>query len=317
MFKKRQQTVQAGLTITHDAIVLVLARRQKQERPVLVEAVREVLGPDVSVRDALEGLNKRFGLSRLPCVCVLEPGEYSLLQMEAPNVAVEELKSALRWKIKDLIDFHVDDATLDLFQMPESSRSGSIDMVNVVVAKSSLIQYLVDICHDTDIEPEAIDITELALRNISRQCMADDDRPAASMYMLPNNVFIEVSDPSALYLSRNIEFSMDDMRNPAPTDTVELGEPAPYANSEYDQLSLEMQRSMDYYESHYGRGPADLMRLLQDAGNGQEFIDFASQQLPFRIESIGLGDHIDGVEHIADDDLPHFIPALGGALRAA
>ena len=90
-----------------------------------------------------------------------------------------------------------------------------------------------------------------------------------------------------------------------------------YGNNEFDVLSLEMQRSMDYYESHYGRGPADEMRVFQEIGEDHAFVEYARTQLPFRVEMLDLNDYISGVARIDQDDLPDYLPALGGALRAA
>ncbi len=40
---------------------------------------------------------------------VLAMSEYQLLMVDAPDVPAEELRSAVKWKIRDLINFHIDD----------------------------------------------------------------------------------------------------------------------------------------------------------------------------------------------------------------
>jgi len=67
---------------------------------------------------ALQDIVKQHHLTGATCVSVLEHGGYQLLQVEAPDVDPLELKAAIRWRIKDLIDFHVDDAVIDVFEMP-------------------------------------------------------------------------------------------------------------------------------------------------------------------------------------------------------
>ncbi|MEM7293100.1 MAG: hypothetical protein AAF420_06865, partial [Pseudomonadota bacterium] len=234
-----------------------------------------------------------------------------------PNVNPEEMKSALRWKVKDLIDFHIDDATIDVFPMPASARSGSAPMINAVVARTSLIQQRVDLLHSLDIEPEAIDITELALHNITRTTLEQDSVPIAAMYLLPDNVYIEVSDPGALYLSRNIAASLDQLSEMPVADDNGWQTTDYDSTSNAEMLSLEMQRSMDYFESHYGKGPANDMRMFQSIGEDNQFIDALGRDLPFRVRKESLSEAIPGVGNINTADLTHYLPAIGAALRAA
>ena len=38
--------------------------------------------------------------------------EYQFLHVEKPQVYKQEFQSALRWHVKDLIDYHIDDVAL-------------------------------------------------------------------------------------------------------------------------------------------------------------------------------------------------------------
>ena len=58
-------------------------------------------------------LARRHRLGASPCTIVVEDDVYSLLLLEAPEVPADELRSALSWRVRDLIDFHVDDAVID------------------------------------------------------------------------------------------------------------------------------------------------------------------------------------------------------------
>src|SRR3954470_1581953 len=59
----------------------------------------------------LERVAKSQHFDRYQCATLLRAGEYQLLQVEAPPVPAAELKSAIRWRLKDLLDYHLDDAT--------------------------------------------------------------------------------------------------------------------------------------------------------------------------------------------------------------
>ena len=47
---------------------------------------------------------------------LLESNEYQLLQVDSPNVPEEEIKSSVRWSIKDSLHFNVDDAIIDVWK---------------------------------------------------------------------------------------------------------------------------------------------------------------------------------------------------------
>ncbi|MEK6243607.1 MAG: agglutinin biogenesis protein MshI, partial [Pseudomonadota bacterium] len=69
-------------------------------------------------KNAMEKLARDLRLDGYQCATLLRPGEYQLLLVEAPTVPPAELKSAMRWRVKDMIDYHVDDATLDVLDIP-------------------------------------------------------------------------------------------------------------------------------------------------------------------------------------------------------
>ena len=88
----------------------------------------------------LTQLSKQHQLSSTPCHFVLNPDEYQFLQVEKPQVDKQELQAALRWHIKDLIDYHIDDVVLDYLALPLDGLS-----LQVVATRKSVIQKIVSI----------------------------------------------------------------------------------------------------------------------------------------------------------------------------
>src|SRR3954469_12405527 len=66
----------------------------------------------------LERAGRDLSLNDYQCATLLGPGDYQIVVVDAPNVPRDELKSAIRWRVKDLLDFHVDDATIDVLDIP-------------------------------------------------------------------------------------------------------------------------------------------------------------------------------------------------------
>ncbi|QKQ25454.1 hypothetical protein [Candidatus Reidiella endopervernicosa] len=191
----------------------------------------------------LEELVKAHRLKGLPCVAVMEQGSYQLLQMEAPDVPDSELRSALRWSIRDLIDFHIDDAVLDVFDLPADAQRGGSNMMNTVVARSSLIKERVEKIESSGLDIHAIDIPELALRNITSM-LPEDGAGVALLAMEHDQEQILITRQKLLYLARNLDVPL------LVEDLADSGDEFISAEQQQllDTLILEIQRSQDYYE---------------------------------------------------------------------
>ena len=89
----------------------------------------------------LQKLGQAMHLGQYQCAALLKPGDYQLLLVEAPNVPKDELKSAIRWRIKDMIDYHIDDATVDVLDIPpEDGAGGRNHLMYAIAARNDLIQ---------------------------------------------------------------------------------------------------------------------------------------------------------------------------------
>src|SRR5512142_1253256 len=73
---------------------------------------------------ALERIRKEAQIGESRFTTLLSANEYQLMMVDAPNVPVDELKTAIRWKIKDALNYHVDDATVDVLQIPTNKYGG-------------------------------------------------------------------------------------------------------------------------------------------------------------------------------------------------
>ncbi len=75
---------------------------------------------------------------------VLAMDKYQVLMVDAPDVPVEELRAAVKWKIRDLINFHIDDVAIDVFDVPTRTATSPNRPLYVVAARSSAVRGLVD-----------------------------------------------------------------------------------------------------------------------------------------------------------------------------
>jgi len=256
--------------------------------------------PDESLFQAV----RRLGLKGAQVTAVLSPSAYSLFQVEAPEVEQEELASAIRWRIKDLLDFHIDDAVVDLFDLPTSERRSGPRMIYVVVSKRAFIQRCVDQMESLGLDISAIDITELALRNVMAMNRPGDGFHAL-LYLPPHYGMIQIVQGDTVYLSRRIEISGSDLEEQGGFGLEE----------QLEALVLELQRSLDYHESHFGLGPVSGISIIAPESRKTQLQTLADQGLAAPVELFDLSSSLEGIQDLDPAVLYRSLPAIGAALR--
>ena len=202
-------------------------------------------------REAVLGsLSSERGWVGADTTLILPLDQYQVFQLERPEgIDESELGDALKWKLKDFLDFNPSDAVSDVFHFPEDASRGRGSLVNVVAARKSLVSGLVTLVENCGLALTSIDIAELALRNLIPR-IDPASRGAALVHMRERFGQMIVCKGETLYLSRRLDVTSDDLRD------------ASSQESAVQSLALEMQRSLDYYESQLGQVPPSVIRLV-------------------------------------------------------
>lgn len=279
-------------------------RRDDSPAPRLVTCAFRPCDAVALQTKALAELVKEYGVAGAPCVGVMEPGSYNLLLVEAPGVAPTELKAAVRWRIKDLIDFHIDDAVIDVFDIPGQGVQGRPKMMYVVVTRATLVQSYIERAREAKLNLSVIDIPELALRNIAA-LLPEDQQGVALLHFTRRGGYMTLTRQSALYLTRTIEVGADALMQSARTDSAEL---PPALQRALDSVVLEIQRSLDYYESHYAQPPITHLAITPPEQNPAQDITRTVQYLATHL---GIA-----VRQLDINQVLHCDPPLGRALQA-
>ena len=244
LFKRRfDETALVAVCPTEEGIPCARVRRHKDQPPVL-ELCKVQKLDNIGIQGAeIARLTRADRLDEQLCVTTLEVGSYSLLLVEAPDVPSSELRAAIRWRVKDLIDFHIDDAVIDVFDVPNQRMSGGNQMMYAVVARSSMVRRQVDLLTEAGLKLEVIDIPELALRNIAA-LLPEDVAGVVMLYLYPRGGLITITRQTTLYLSRRLDLGYE-----------ALGVDLDSAMPRLDRIVVEIQRSLDYHESHFSQPP--------------------------------------------------------------
>jgi MSHA biogenesis protein MshI len=220
--------------------------------------------------------------------------------VEAPEVPPAELRAAIRWRIRDLIDFHIDDAVLDVFDVPPSGARGVQQHLYVVVSRAALVKELAESLQTAGGELKIIDIPELALRNIAAR-LDRDISGQAMLYFGLDHGLITLTRDSTLYLARSMDVGHQHLL--ASPDLV-------------DRLALELQRSLDYYDRHFQQAPITAVTLCPTPEIVPQLADRLAQQTGIAVHELRLDDIVDVDPAVDGAQFPRCILAIGAALRS-
>jgi MSHA biogenesis protein MshI len=187
----------------------------------------------------LQRLAKDLSFSRYRCITLLQPGDYQLIQLEAPDVPAAERKTALRWRLKDLLDFPLEEATFDVLDIPGAADSGGkTRTVYAVATRSELVRSCIDRFEDANIPLSVIDVRETAQRNIGA-LSEDPERGLALLFVGEDTCLLTVNFRQELLLTRRIDIGRAQLAGPSGSDEA------------IERIGLEVQRTLDLVDRQF------------------------------------------------------------------
>jgi MSHA biogenesis protein MshI len=196
---------------------------------------------DATDPKSLERVTREFGAKRFRCTTLLKPADYQILLVEAPAVKREELKPALRWRIKDMLDYHVDDATIDVLDVPVPPNIAQrAHYMYAVAARNDTIRTTVERFQSAGLPLAVIDIPDIAQRNIAA-LYESERRGVVAVTFDAHGMLLTVNFAGELYLSRRLDITAAQLVDSASEDRVRL----------LDRVLVETQRSLDHCERTY------------------------------------------------------------------
>ena len=256
--------------------------------------------------DSLGKLRREADFDDHQVTTLLAPGEYQILLVDAPNVPTNEMKTAVRWKIKDGLNYHIDDATVDMVRIPASKyASGRPQSLYAIAAANSVIQERVRMFDAANIQLDVIDIPEMGQRNIA----ALFERPERALVVLAFDDYgglMTFTAGGELYLSRRIEIGVGQL----------LDADENLRRQYRDRIETELHRSLDYFDRQYNQLPVDMVLVCVPDRTG--LVEFLDSELDMKVQKLDLSQVLDisAVPELADSEFAaRVLTTLGGALR--
>ena len=253
---------------------------------------------------------KALRIAGVPCTTTMNLGEYSILSVDAPDVPAAELRAAVRWQIKDLIDFHVDDAVLDVFDAPASGADKRRHNLYVVVSRMNTVKQHIHVLQEAELNLTTIDIPELVIRNLCALC-PEDKSGIVFIYLSRNKGVLTVTKDSTLYLARSLEFGYEVLSQSALQSETESSE----FNAEFDRVVLEVQRSLDYYDRYFSQPAVAKILLAPTVQSIPGITEYLYRHTGIDASIFDVNDIIEAPEAIDRPRQASCLLAIGAAMR--
>lgn len=296
---RRRASGKVGLALHEDGFSVARARQEGDTTSV--DVLGSVVCEPKERRRALNVFVSDNHLQNSTTTVVLGEGHYQLVQVEAPDVDTAELRAAVRWRIKDYLDYHVDDAIVDAFEVPHQVQRAGPNLMYAVAARAEEIRSVVDLVQSAGLIMEAVDIREMAMRNVAMH-LPDQGGGVALVHLGESHGTVTISKDDVLYLTRSLEFGEQQLQN--------------NPDAFRDTLALEIQRSLDFYESQLAGAPASRAFLSPLSQDMDAVLDAVGPQLSVPIYTLDFSYTATFAnDAMLNDNKDKALYALGGAFR--
>ena len=306
-FGKKRAQARLAIGLEKDRVTLVQCRHAPGAKPVLLRC--EQFRIEGELLPTLKRLADRLGLKGAPVSLALAEGEYQWLKIEAPAVPAEELKSAVRWKIKDLVDFKVDQAGIDVLEIPaDPSGYGRKPGVFVAASARPVLERYVQLFDAAGFDLDVIEVPETALRNVAA-LFEPAERGVAMLSFDEAGGQLVITRGGELFSCRRIDVGLA-----ALAERDEMNR-----QHAFDRVVLQLQRSLDSFEHQFHYVAVTQLVVMPMADDGGLVAHLADNlQLP--VSMADMSTVVDGAK-VAGFDEPGLqartLATLGLALREA
>ncbi len=183
-----------------------------------------------------------------------------------------------------------------------------------VAAAQENIRYVVDVMQQANLAVKVIDIPELALRNVLDRSF-ESERGVALLSLWRDSGLVTIVRNGELCMARRINLGVQELVTAADVEDVDGVEISQAQQNILDSVVLEIQRSLDYYESSVSRQPvsAVLLAPLTDPVPGlQSYLD---SYLTPDVQQLDLGSWL-GNSSVVTAQQSRCLAAIGAALRS-
>lgn len=242
-------TQSVGITVSTQFITAVSVKKNKEQSVLQAhqQYERHLATP---LAEQLAEVLSQFCTE--PCAIHLQlpTSYYQIVQMDKPDLEPQEIMQSLPWTVKELVTINAENIIADYTDLPVEN-AGQKSKMFVFAADKSQLMPLIDVINNTENKLASLSCKEMALLdmnpddNFSRLIVLQEQGEEPSLFIVKQQ---------QLMLTRRLRGFMA-LNEHQDTSTVE---------QLTDSLSLEIQRSIDFYESQLKQPPIRSIKLCTD-----------------------------------------------------
>lgn len=190
---------------------------------------------------------------------------YQQLLSDVPDVPEEELRSAIELKAADLLNYDIDDAVLDVIQLPSEAYRGRMRMAFIIASRKGPLRDWLMALASQGVAVDVIDVDSTVLRNLAISQQQYSESGIIHLKSTSSRLILNFNEE--MVLSRSFDIGLSNLLSERVIDDDELEitvDDSTQSDIQIDSLVLEIRRSFDYYESQLGLGAIAEMMFLCD-----------------------------------------------------
>jgi MSHA biogenesis protein MshI len=261
-FTKKPGNSFAGFHLSTNSLKLVVVSQQSESAQKVEQVFHEQFSSQAQMSAAFKSLAAKIP-AECQCTLVIPPERYMVLQIDKPAVPDEEISLALPWTIKDLVTLPDDDMVLDYLDLPLQNQMQGVK-VNVVVSSKSWLADIVALFVQNKLNLVGIQPEEWLARNLlpvkEQAMMLVSHQPG-------QDLAVQIMQQGHLCFSRRLrgfnrldQFTVEELQQGV-----------------FDNLLLELQRSIDYFEGQLKQAPVREIALLLANSNQADIVQLFIQ----------------------------------------
>jgi MSHA biogenesis protein MshI len=236
---------------------------------------------------------------------LLDASHYQILPVEAPEQDARERAAAARWRVKDMIDYPPEDASVDCVLVPDTPGSARTPQGLAVVAPRTTVGQWMQRAHDARIELDCIDVPEMALRNLAALPAGDGAR--ALLHVGLHRATLVMVWRGELCNSRRFDIHAAQLQ----------AAQGPAREALLERLGLDVQRTADAFERQFHASALERL-WVTPAPSHAGLADELRHHVALPVQPLQLGEWLDVDPALLLLDAARgadFLLAIGAALR--
>ncbi len=293
---------QVGLGWDEEGLAVVRVNDVRGEKPRIDTCLWQPWPEGTDIGHHLRQLAETHKLLKVPFNVCLRIEDYDLFPNDAADVPQSELATAMKWIVRDRLDFPLEEAVVDCFYIPDPIRMAPERKVYVIAARQEVVRAYLEAGRRARLNMQAIEVVELALNNIAAH-LPEIGQGVAMLYYPPKGEAgsLIVAREDKLYLARRV--------SAVSQEALELGIDVT------ENIAAEVQRSLDYIEGNYTQSPIQALYLAAMPDQETFLRDGVGSRLNIRVKLLRALSLFESNLDLDQETVHRVLPALGEALR--